>query len=100
MYAGLYLSFVYIAHIRRNGCGAFVQYKARNVIIFKDNNSGGQLYFKVLSHFKQKLMQEQHLFTIVATCMRIVSQMDDVFEQYAVFDFITIECNILATLEW
>jgi len=121
IYSGLYLLFTYIAHIRRAGGGDFVQYKARDVTIFQDSESSQKLYFKISPLFKGGLERKQHCFAIAATCLCIASKMEEnnfdsmvrpsgiirrmhqeghVVGEYAVFDFITIEREILATLEW
>ena len=121
IYSGIYLLFTYVAHIRRAGGGDFVQYKARDVIIFKDSESGQKLYFKISPLFKGGLQRTKHFFAIAATCLCIASKMEEnnfdsmvrpggiirrmqqeghVVGEYAIFDFITIERDILATLEW
>jgi len=117
---GVYLLFTYLAKIQSNGGnGAFIKHKGKNAIeyIYKQE----VVRYEISPLFQTAPDRDDNMSLIAASCLCIASKMDesqfdhvlkpqrvisamkargDVIGRHAVFDFITVERDILQTLQW
>ena len=117
---GVYLLFTYLAKIESNGgTGAFIKYKGKNVIEY--NYKQDVVRYEISPLFQVAPDRDDNMSLIAASCLCMASKMDesrfdhvlkpqrvisamkaqgDVIGRHAVFDFITVERDILQTLQW
>jgi len=117
---GIYLLFTYLAKIRSNGGnGAFIKHKGKNVIVYTYRQD--VIRYEISPLFQNAPDRDDNMSLIAASCLCMASKMDesqfdhvlkpqriisamkaqgDVIGRHAVFDFITVERDILQTLQW
>jgi len=117
---GMYLLFAYLAKIESDGgTGAFIKYKGENVIEY--NYKQDVVRYEISPLFQVAPDRDDNMSLIAASCLCMASKMDesqidhvlkpqrvisamkaqgDVIGRHAVFDFVTVERDILRTLQW
>jgi len=119
-YSGIYLFLTYNAQICRSGsCTQFALHRGRDVMRYRGEEK--TTYFAVSRAFKQDATKARHMHLVAACCLCIAAKMEEstttamvkprdmlVHQKrenfplavYAVFDFITVERDILHAMQW
>ena len=119
-YSGIYLFLTYNAQIRRSGGSTlFALHRGRDVMRYCGEEK--TTYFAVSRAFKQDATKVRHMHLVAACCLCIAAKMEEstsaamvkprdmlVHQKrenfplavYAVFDFITVERDILHVMQW
>jgi len=123
IHSGLYLLFTYLAKIHTDvGYGRFIKYANKDILMFK-NDDQFVVRYGISSYFKNNMCRKDNFLLIAASCLCMASKMEEnhfdnmlkphhiinatpvvvprnIMGQHTVFDFITVERDILETLQW
>jgi len=121
VYTGLYLYYTYIAHVRKSGGGSFLPYKGRMVMNMRMDVTNINVRYEISKDFKSNMVREKNHLLIATTCLCMAAKMEEShfdmmvkpeciisdmrrighhLGRHKVFDFITVERDILEKLEW